>query len=72
MESKLQNAIGTLIEALKTDGGYRESWKANIAMAFKDDYYWYKNNNDKEYLNNQDIHIVANNAADNFLNQLCR
>jgi uncharacterized protein YdaT len=72
MKKDLKNAIEILVTALKTDEGYRESWKANIAIAFKDDYYWYKTNNEKDYLNNQDIHIVANNAADNFLKILCR
>ncbi len=71
-QQKLKEAVETLVDALKGDEDYKRSWTANIAMAFKDDYYWYKNNNDKEYLNNEDIHIIANTAAKNFINLLCK
>jgi len=72
MKTDLQKAIVVLKNTLETDEDYRRGWVANIAMAFKDNYYWYKNNNDKEYLNNEDIHIVANNAAENFIEILCQ
>ena len=58
--------INTLIKNLKKDSGYYESWKANIAMAFKDEY----GRCEKRYKNRNDIHRIANKSADNFLNLL--
>jgi hypothetical protein len=49
-----------------------EGYKSNIAMAFKDRLYWYRKNTGKKYLNNHDIHIVANQAASDFIELLCR
>lgn len=46
---------------LEEDDNYRESWKANIAMAFKDYY-------DKD----KSLHENANVSADKFLTQLCK
>ena len=58
--SEAMEAVKVLIDALNTDPGYRESWKANIAMAFKDEM---KRDGDN-------IHEAAQRAADNFLNLL--
>lgn len=55
-------AVKTLVSQLSRDEGFYQSWKANIAMAFKD---CYSNATDKD-----DIHKIANNAADNFLSLL--
>jgi hypothetical protein len=55
-------AIGHIIEQLKTDKSYYIGWQANITMAFKDCYDW---SEDK-----QDIHQVANDAANHFLKTL--
>lgn len=70
----LPQAINTLVEALKSEdkepGSYYYSWQANIAMAFKDEY----NRVRKEKgttLNQEDVHHVANKAAENFLDMLC-
>ena len=59
----LPNAIRVLVKDLTENEGYRMSWQANIAMAFKD-----------ESLRNAPdapIHDIANNAAINFLKLLC-
>jgi hypothetical protein len=40
-------------------------------MAFKDCVDQYKKKMDKKYLTSVDIHIIANDAANNFLNLLC-
>jgi hypothetical protein len=56
-----KSPIADLVEALK-DADYRRSWQANIAMAFYDAYRQYPN---------EDLHKVANIAADHFLNLLC-
>lgn len=73
MDNKLQEAVKTLIEALKSDEDYRRSWSANIAMAFKDECYReFKEDLYTEYGDaEEEIHKIANTAADNFLNLLC-
>lgn len=70
MESKLKEAVEILVEALRTDEDYRQAWKANIAMAFKDEYY--REDFQQSDQETEDVHTLANTSADNFLNQLCR
>ena len=62
------------IKTLKEDPELYRAYKDNIAMAFKDTYYNYKKrvNKDSDYLNFKDIHIIANEAADNFLKLLIK
>lgn len=72
MKQDLQESINILIKHLKEDEGYRISWQANIAMAYKDNENWYKQKTGKKYLNKEDKHIIANQAADYFLIQLCK
>jgi hypothetical protein len=36
---EIKSAVETLIEALKTDEDYRRTWKDNIAISFKDEYW---------------------------------
>lgn len=67
--------IEQLVKALKEDEGYRISWKANIAMAFKDEMeregVHSPNPDNHSILVTRDmLHKIANDAADNFLNQL--
>jgi len=64
------DAVNKLVSEMKKDPSYREGWKANIAMQFKDGVYWYKKKNNKKYLSSDDIHKIGNEAADNFLNLL--
>jgi len=68
---KLEEAISKITTELKNDAGYRESWKANIAMAYKDCETWYKQRTGKKRLNREDKHIIANEAAEHFLKLLC-
>ena len=71
IESDIPNAVGALIKALsedKSEGSYYYSWQANIAMAFKDEWERY---DEKGYCKKEHLHMVANNAAKNFLNMLC-
>ena len=65
----VSSAMGVLIEALQSDPGYRLSWQANIAMAFKDEYAC-NNMPDAESKGSATIHEISNNAADNFLAML--
>jgi len=69
--TELKEAISKLTTELKNDKEYRESWKANIAMSYKDNEYWYKKQTGKKKLNIDDKHIIANNAAEHFLKLLC-
>ena len=68
---ELKEAISKITTELKNDTGYRESWKANIAMAYKDCERWYKEKTGKKRLNKEDAHIIANDAAEHFLKLLC-
>ena len=72
MDNELQNAIKMLTKHLRQDEGYRIGWQSNIAMAYKDNEHWYKQKTGKKYLNSRDKHIIANMAADYFLEQLCK
>lgn len=63
-------AIKSISKELNKDKDYRRSWTANIAMAYKDNERWYKTKTGKRYLNHQDKHIIANNAAEYFLKLL--
>jgi len=56
-------AVAVLISELKKCEGYRYSWRANIAMAFVDEF-------DRHH-RHLGVHAIANKAADNFLNMLC-
>jgi len=69
--TKLSESIKTLTRALKKDKDYRRSWSANIAMAFNDNLAQYKKKTGKKVLSRADIYIVANNAAEYFLQSLC-
>jgi len=57
--SELSEAVKILVKALNKDPDYRRSWKANIAMGFKD-----------AYSEEKTIHEIANEGADRFLNIL--
>lgn len=61
----LSDAINRVCEEIKKDKGYRLSWEANIAMAFKDAFDFSGHKHDNEV-----VHEVANKAAATFLDQL--
>lgn len=67
----IQKAVEKIQETLKGDKEYREVWKANIAMAFVDE--WNTNEtfqqSEQQY---SDIHKLANEAADRFLDNLVK
>lgn len=66
----MKNPIKKLVKTLTKDEQYYESWKANIAMSFYDSYT--NATKGKKYLNKKDIHVIANEAAQNFLTSLCK
>lgn len=63
----IKEAMSVVTKAIREDEGYRIGWKANIAMAFKDEW-----DDDKRKGTLRDVHTIANDAADRFLNLLCR
>ena len=67
---RIKKAIKILIKELGKDKEFYYGWQANIAMAFKDKYYNYKKKKNKRWLNQQDLHNIANEAAKEFLNLL--
>jgi len=69
-KSKLEKAVDTLTEALINDKDYYVAWQTNIAMEFKDE--WQCKRSKKKYLNAQDVHEIANEAAHNFLANLTK
>jgi hypothetical protein len=66
--SEFSDALKLVKKHLKEDSELYHTYKANIAMAFKDQY----DHNEKKYKNRQDIHMIANVAASNFLNLLIK
>jgi len=54
-------------EEIGHDPGLWNVYKANIAVQFQDSAYWFKQRNNKHYLNTRDLHMISNEAADNFL-----
>jgi hypothetical protein len=61
----LNDAINRVCVEIINDKSYRIGWEANIAMAFKDAFYFSGHKHDNEI-----VHEVANKAAANFLDQL--
>ena len=73
----VSEAVEVLTSALKDDLNFREGYKANIAMAFKDEMvessYHSPNTDNFSYLVTPEmLHKIANQAADNFLNLWCK
>lgn len=64
------SVVKPLINKLREDDDYYRPWKDNIAMAFKDEYW--RTYNKEGFSENElnEIHIIANNAANNFLKSL--
>jgi hypothetical protein len=59
--------LDNLKTALRSDNDYRSVWISNIAMSYLDIEKSYKDKTHKKYLNKQDRHIIANDAAKNFI-----
>ena len=65
----MKRTIRRLNKALE-DPDYRRGWTTNIAMAHIDAEDQYKAKTGKKYLNRSDRYLIANEAAENFLNLL--
>ena len=64
MNNNVKKSVKILTDAIKNDSELYYGYQANIAMAFKDEFY----RSTKRYKNIKDIHEIANIAAQNFLN----
>lgn len=60
-------AAKTLTDAIKQDAALYIAYQANIAMAFVDAVARFRSQTNKRFLNRRELHQVANEAADNFL-----
>ena len=60
--------IWDLRTAIAMDEDLKMGYQANLAMAFKDATHNFRRATEKPYLNNRDIHTIANDAADQFIN----
>lgn len=67
----MEDTIKKLSEALQ-DKELRYTWISNIAMSYHDAEKRYKKENKKvgKYLNGFDKHVIANEAAEIFINRL--
>jgi len=72
MKTKLQKSIKTLTKALKKDSELYYAYQANIAMQFKDEYARKRKGKMHGYINNEDVHQIANQAAKSFLDLLIK
>ena len=63
-------SIKKLINALKTDKNYYNLWESFMSQHFLDEYFNYKENNNKEILSKEDIYFISRKASKNFLNML--
>lgn len=72
-EISYQEAIKIVCDTLKKDKEMYRAYKDNIAMAFKDEHSKQTEGLDSEEIGyKQDIHEIANQAADNFLQLLIK
>ena len=67
-----KEAVGFLVGKMNSDPDYRYGWQSNIAMSFCDCAYRHKKKEGKHYLSNGDVHVIANEAANEFLNLLSK
>ncbi len=66
--------IKDFLDILRSDPEYYQTWQENIAMAYSDNWNWYKKANHckSKNMNEFDRHKVANDAADYFLKLLLK
>lgn len=64
-QNPIPDALAVIVKQLREDKGYYIAWQSNIAMAFQDA----MTNAGYRF---PDLHKLANQAADNFLDNLMR
>ena len=66
----IKNSVDTLRFALTVDEEYAYTWQANLAMCFYDAYFRANDKNAFSREEELEIHIIANDAARDFLEKL--
>lgn len=66
-----EDAVDKLTKELKSDSSLRDSYKANIALAFIDECNKWRDDNDRDTIPAKAFYEIANKAADRFLNCWC-
>ena len=64
-KNPIPDALAVIVKQLQEDKGYYSAWKSNIAMAFQDAM-------TRAGYRFPDLHKLANQAADDFLDNLMR
>lgn len=73
IENHLASGLnGGLIGVIKNDPEVFDGWKANIAMAVKNEFSRYRKDIEKRSISYSDMHIIANRAAEEFLKLLIK
>lgn len=67
---KKLNPYQAFIDAIKNDPDMYKGYKDNIAVSIQDTIASYKKENNKKILSNNDMYIISNEAAENFLKKL--
>tara|TARA_R110000796_G_scaffold126793_9_gene241825 strand:+ start:3949 stop:4200 length:252 start_codon:yes stop_codon:yes gene_type:complete len=73
---KIEDAVKTITKAIKEDVDFRETYKSNIAMYFKDEVeksgvHSPNPENHSILMTREMLHKIANKSADNFLDNWC-
>lgn len=69
----VNTAVDTLCKALRSDESFYYAYQANIAMAFKDEFWRNIHSHaDLDLMDVETLHIIANQAAKNFLDLLIK
>jgi len=68
----MEKELKVVTQAINSDRELFYAYQSNIAMAFVDACANAKRKSNKKYLNSNDIHLAANEAAINFLNLLIK
>lgn len=67
---RIYDAVQRVVDELKNNQGFAQSWRDNIAMAFQDEFE--RHAHLAGMINPTDMYTLSNYAANNFLSQLCQ
>lgn len=71
MDITIKQATDRLFEELRKDKDLYYAYQANIAMAFKDEFHRHAGPpGEMVHVNSDELHVIANQAAKNFLDLL--
>jgi hypothetical protein len=67
----LRDSFDCFIGAIKNDPELKHAYICNIAMKFYDEYFIHQEKSKKKYMSKNDIHIISNESAKQFMELLC-